>query len=171
MKMSDGEKLIAMMLADLLEHLEVRGEINTALIKEAIYGDDLWAIQWGHSGLFHNEGPSDEIVDETAKIMTMCRVLENSIAELSDHDREQIPERQRRVFEGFDGNEEPHYGVAVMLLEQLNRYREFQDRDLNSHHNTLEKYRAMREVFDQVYAGARPLSLRDIQTVLAAPNR
>ncbi|GBF86486.1 hypothetical protein AsFPU3_3557 [Aphanothece sacrum FPU3] len=52
MKMSDGEKLIAVMLADLLEHLEVRGEINTALIKEAIYGDDLWAIQWGTAASF-----------------------------------------------------------------------------------------------------------------------
>lgn len=172
MKLSNGEKLIALMLADLMEHFEVNSEIDPSFVKTAIYGDDAWALRWKYNGAFHDGGPDDEIVDETAKIMTMCRVVENSIAQLSEEERAEIPEHDQTVFVGFDGNEEPHYGVAKMLIEHLDRFTEWEHRDLNSHHNTLDKYRAMRRAFDRMempMSGAYPLN--DIMTILDAHGR
>lgn len=169
MKLSDGEKLIALMLADIMEAGRVKGDIDPSFVKTAIAGDDLWALRWKYDALFHNEGPSDAVVDETAKIMTMCRVLENSIAELDPAERDTIPARQRRVFVGFDGNEEPHFGVATMLVKELDRFTEWADRPLNAHSRTIDKYRRMKAVYDRLdipYAGE--FKLTDIQNILDA---
>lgn len=169
MKLSDGEKLIAFMLADIMEALKVDHDLDPGFIKTAIAGDDLWALRWKYGSIFHGEGPSDEVVDETGKLMTMCRVMENSIAQLSSEDRNKIPEHQQQVFVGFDGNEEPHYGVAVMLVEQLSRFAEWEKRPLNSHHNTLDRYRRMKRIFDGIKTGPRGLlDLAAIKQVLAA---
>lgn len=170
MKLTDGEKLIAYMLADLMERLGVESEIDPDLVKEAIAGDDLWALKWKYDSLFHNDGPSKGVVSETADIMTMCRVLETSIAHLEEEELGAIPEDKRQVFEGFDGNEEPHYGVATMLVEKLDRFTEWRDRPLNSHAPMLRRYRAM----FRAYKGRElPMKgvfgLNDIQTIINAP--
>lgn len=170
MKLSPGEKLIAYMLADIMDHLKVQGEIDPAFVRDAIAGDDGWALKWKYSGLFHEEGPSDEIVSETGKIMTMCRVLEDSISKLSDEDRASIPEMDQTVFVGFDGNEEPHYGVATMLVEKLDRFAEWKDRGLNSHHNTLDRYRAMYAAYRHMKPTMNGFNLHDIHTILHAPE-
>lgn len=167
--MSDGEKLIAFMLADIMKSQKVEGEIDPDFVTTAIAGDDLWALKWKYGGLFETEGPSDDIVDETAKIMTMCRVVENSINQLSPDERDKISERERTVFVGFDGNEEPHFGVASMFVEKLDRFTEWADRSMNSHHNTIEKYRSMKRVYDGLPRSTRGLlDLDGIKAVLAA---
>lgn len=171
MNLSDGEKLIAIMLADIMERLETKGEIDPDFIKTAIFGDDAWALKWKYGGLFHRDGPSDDIVSETGEIMTMCRVLENSMAQLNADELSGIPEHQRQVFVGFDGNEEPHYGVALMLVEKLDRFTEWQDRDLNSHHRTLDRYRAMLRAYDRMEIPMKGIfGLNDIKTILEAPG-
>ncbi len=42
-KLSDGEKVILLMLCEIQEHLEVKGETDTGLVKEAICSGNLWA--------------------------------------------------------------------------------------------------------------------------------
>ncbi|APX65016.1 YfbU family protein [Sphingomonas sp. gentR] len=168
MKLSDGEKLIALMLADIMEAGGIKGEIDPSFVKTAIAGDDLWALRWKYDSFFHNEGPSEAIVDETAQIMTMCRVVENSIASLDPAERVEIPAHKQRVFVGFDGNEEPHYGVAVMLIQELDRYDEWADRPLNAHHRTIDKYRRMRAVYDRIELPLHGFELTDIQSILGA---
>lgn len=171
MKLTDGEKLIAAMLADLMKSLKVKGEIDPDFVEHAIYHSDLWAVEWKYPGLFIDEEPSEEIVLETTKIMTMCRVVETSIADLEDDDKAEIPEEDRQVFIGFDGNEEPHHYVAKTLIEQLNRYKEFADRDLNSHHSTLDRYQAMLAAYNDVKNDPGDFSLDDIKIILAASNK
>lgn len=169
MKLTDGEKLIAFMLADIMEGGGIKGDIDPAFVKTAIAGDDLWALNWKFNGLFHSGGPDDAVVEETGKIMTMCRIVENSIAHLSPESRATIPEHQHKVFVGFDGNEEPHFGVATMLVQHLDRFEEWEDRDLNSHHNTLDRYRRMRATLDeQVKNHNGLLNLAGIEAVFAA---
>jgi uncharacterized protein len=172
MKLTDGEKLITAMLADIIEHLGIKGEFDPAFIRTAVFGDDGWALKWKYSSLFHNEGPSDEVVAETAKIMTMCRVVETSISLLSEDERASIPEHKQQVFVGFDGNQEDHYGVAHTLVNELGQFEEFAERGLNSHHATLESYRAMLRAYDHMELpmnGRFPLN--DIMTILEAPER
>lgn len=167
MKLSDGEKLIAFMLADIMSAQGIHENIDPELVKTAIAGDDLWALKWKYGSLFHSEGPNDQIVQETADIMTMCRVMENSIEQLNDSDG--LPDNAMPVFVGFDGNEEPHYGVATMLVENLDRFTEWADRDLNSHHITLDRYRAMKRVYDDQPRGQFGiLELPAILAVLSA---
>lgn len=169
MKLSDGEKLIAYILADLMKGLKIDSAIDPDLVQEAIAGDDLWMLRWEYSAVFHSGGPSDEVVEETAEIMSMCRVLENSIGQLPPEELTQIDERDRTVFVGFDGNHEPHFGVAKQIVSRLGRFDEWKDRYLNSHSATIDHYRRMRKVFDGIHlpAGGR-LPIVDIKRVLEA---
>lgn len=168
MKLSDGEKLIAMMLADLMKANEVKGEIDPDFVISAITGDHTWGLKWKYPGIFHNEAPADEVVEEVTSILTMSRMVEHSIEQLSPEDRAQIPEEDREVFVGFDGNNEDHFGVAVFLVEELGRYAELEGREMNSHMPMVPKYNRMRAAYDHVAGGMGPLSLQNIQTVLNA---
>ena len=167
MKLSDGEKLIAFMLADIMEAGGIEGDIDPSFVKTIIASDSLWALKWKYHGLFHGEGADEDTVQETASFMTMCRVVENSIANLPQDERATIPEHEQKVFVGFDGNEEPHYGVAVTLVEQLDRFNEWAERGLNSHHNTVGRYRRMKNTFDRLPRGhSGLLDLAGIRAVL-----
>jgi hypothetical protein len=166
-KFSDGEKLIAIMLADIIEANGKSGEIEPDFVREAITSDHLWALRWKYPGIYHNGGNDPEVVEETAAIMTMCRVIENSINDLDPADREKIPERDRKVFVGFDGNHDDHYGVARMLIEHLDRFEEFKDRGFNSHSTVLPQYRRMMDDYKAAGgAGRSPLPLSEILSVL-----
>lgn len=172
MKLTDGEKLIALMLADLLDHVGAKGEVDPEFIKHAIFHSNTWSLEWKYPGLFTDEEePSADVIRETGDILTMCRVVEASISQLPDDQRAEIPEKERRVFIGFDGNEEMHYSVALALVEQLDRFREFADYDFNSHHPTLRRYRAMLAVYERMNLNmGAGLSLESIQAILAAPR-
>ena len=167
MKMSDGEKLISLMLADLMKHLAVEGEIDPDFVQDIVAGNDLWALKWKYGGIFHDEGPTDEVVNETTQIMTMCRNLEQSINQLGPNESSQITASDQVVFDGFDGNYEPHYGVAKMLVHKLDCFEEWVNRPLNSHTARLENYRRMLKRYEKVAISARgKLSLGDIQKIL-----
>lgn len=169
MKLSDGEKLIAIMLADIMDANKIRGEVDPDFIKEAITSGHLWALKWEYHGIFHGEDEDEPVVKETAEILDMCRVVEGSINQLSPEELEAIPEHDRKVFVGFDGNHDRHYGVARMFIQHLGRWEEFKDRGLNSHGPSLERYRAMLPVYEGVRKQSDiPFPLKDIQTVLAA---
>lgn len=169
MKMSDGEKLIAVMLADIMAANDIRGETEPEFVKSAIFGDDLWALERKYHGLFHNEGPSHETVNETTDILQMCRIVEGSIGQLSEKELSTIDENDRHIFVGFDGNHDDHYGVAEMQIEHMNLWREFRERGLNSHSRVLDKYRRQLEVFTKNDLGAEiPMSLENIKKITEA---
>jgi hypothetical protein len=46
MKLSDGEKLILIMLSDVYEKLEIEGEINPKFVKSAIGSGHPWGLKW-----------------------------------------------------------------------------------------------------------------------------
>lgn len=169
MKLSDGEKLIVIMLADLLEANGVKGEIDPSFVKGAICSGDAWALKWEYHGLFHDEQTDEKVAREAASIMTMCSVLEYSISQLSKPETAQL-KRQGHVFVGFDGNNETeHFGVASVLVEDMGRFGEFKGRSLNSHMPMLDRYRRMKLAFEGVGgAGASPLPLQMINAVLDA---
>ncbi|MET3712610.1 uncharacterized protein YfbU (UPF0304 family) [Sphingomonas trueperi] len=168
MKLTDGEKLLAIMLADVLKAVGADGEINADFVINALTGGHTWALKWKYPGLFHDESPDEEIVDEVGRILTMSRVVEHSIRELSPEDLAQIPEADRTVFVGFDGNQEAHYGVARFMVEELGRFDELRGRNMNSHMPMVPAYLRMADAYDHVQGGFGPLSLDNIQTILNA---
>jgi len=168
-KLSDGEKLIIVMLADIMKEHEVESDIDPDFVTGAINDGQLWVLEAEYPGIFHGEDASPAVVKETGEIMSMCRVVEDAIAALDEGERETIGQMDRTVFVGFDANEEPHYGVAKAYIAKLNRFDEFSKRALNSHMPTLDGYRRMvREYHCRIERARRGLPLDDIKAILSA---
>lgn len=143
--LSYGEKLELLLLCDLLDSLKVSGDVDRGKIREAIASGNTWSLSW--NVLPDNKEPSGEVVRETADILSMWRVLERDFALLTDADQQKVIDAvgfgSAPCFEGFDGNHDPHFGVASHLIENMGRFEEFSDRDLNSHtSSSLPRYRS-----------------------------
>ncbi len=169
MQMTDSERLLAVMLADLMSGLGIQGEVDAGLIKRHVINGDLWAIKMSYPGIFPTEGPSDEIVEETIDIISMMSYIEYSVSTLTDEQQAEFAGIAKARFRGFDGNNDPHYGVAETLIKDLGRFSEFKDRALNSHSQaTLASYRAMKPVYDHVFydSTGNGFSYDDLKTIV-----
>ena len=72
--LSDGEKLIAVMLSDLIKKLGVDVETNVDLVQKVIYGGHYWALGWEMQGIFHGHADKQtrvRFVVETDGVRTM----------------------------------------------------------------------------------------------------
>ena len=169
MKMTDGERLIAVMLAEVMEALQLNREIDPALVKTLVINNDGWALRRKCSGVFESEAPDDQVVEETTNILWMFGIIEHSVDKLSGDEAAEAETWPYRKWHGFDGNNDPHFGVARTMIVDLG---EFQDSrkgvNLNSHsQSSLPRYRRMYGKFDQYVQAqqAAPLSfdaLRDL---------
>lgn len=168
MKFSDGERLILVMLAEVMEEMNLNREIDPSLVKTLVYNNDEWALKRKYSGLFSSEGLSDPEVKETGDILWMWRIIEHNIAELTGEEADEAKGWNFTKFTGFDGNHDRHHGIAHTMIQTLGESQDFKDRALDSHtQGSLPRYRAMYAKFDgYVKSGkASPLSfdaLRDL---------
>lgn len=78
MKLTDGEKLILMMLAELFMHLKIKDGIDPALVARAISDGQPWALKAEYSAFLGGEDTEESIVEETGKIMSMWSFIESS---------------------------------------------------------------------------------------------
>jgi uncharacterized protein YfbU (UPF0304 family) len=152
--LSDGEKLVIIMLGELFKQLKLKSDIDPTFLEEVIYGGHYWALHWAYSGLFHGHEDSDAVVSEVVDVLDMWSFLERGFNALSKKDKERVateaePFGKHVSFTGFDGNGEAEYnGVARVLINQLDRFTEFKGRELNSHMPSLDMYRRMLSVFE-----------------------
>lgn len=175
-KLSAGEKLILLMLCDVYDHLKVKGETETKLIKEAIFSGNLWGLGWQMTGVFQGSETPPEVVSETVHVLGMWQRLEQSFKNLKSSDKEWLaraaePFGEDVRFHGFDGNNEGnHISAAHFLVDYLDRFQEFKGRDLNAHMPTLEAYRRMLNVFEPILQQVtnRDFSAAQIAEVLKA---
>lgn len=160
--MTDGERLIAVMLAEVMEALKLDREIDPALVKSLVINNDGWALKRKYSGIFDSETPSDEVISETTDILWMWGIIESSIDKLSGAEADEAKGWHWAAFNGFDANNDSHYGVARTMIEELGEFSTSRKGvSLNSHSQaSLPRYRRMYERFDgYVQAGqAAPLS-------------
>lgn len=174
LSLSEGERLITIMLCDLFKHLKVESEIEPDFVEEVIYGGHYWGLDWKYSGLFHSHTDSEAVVSEVVDILDMWRFLERGFNELSKEDMEQVaadakPFGEHVVFSGFDGNGEGQYiGVARFMIDQLDHFTGFKGRDLNAHMPMLGIHRRMLSVFEPIRATliGRELSAAEITRIL-----
>ncbi|WP_086930580.1 YfbU family protein [Agarilytica rhodophyticola] len=156
MKITDGEKLILLMLSELYDTLDVDGEIEPDFIRSAIYSDKTWSIPWKYSGIPFENQETPGIVKEVLDILDMWSFIEYSYGELNDEDRayvekEASPFGKDPKFRGFDGNNETDYmGTASFIVNQLDRFEEFKGRNFNSHLPSVDSYRRMLTVFNKM---------------------
>lgn len=152
MKLSDGEKLILMMLSKMSEKHNPDADTDLKFIEEAIISNNTWGIPWKYSGIPFEDNKTPEDVKEVVNILEMWHFIEASYAALSDDDKSRLekeaePFGKNPKFRGFDGNNEPQIGIAQFLIEQLDRFGSFKDRDLNSHMPSIDTYRRMYSAF------------------------
>lgn len=150
MKLSDGEKLIVAMLADIHTHLNVQGQVDAARVKTSLFDGHLWSLKWDMPGLFEGEEPDEITIRETGDFLTMWEFIEDSYNSLGQPDQAAVQAQnsgRAPTFSGFDGNHERHFGVARHMVNTMNRFGQFSGRNLNSHGPSVEKYRRMYDVF------------------------
>lgn len=178
---SSGEKLIIAMLCDLYSRFPAdKGNQNLydfdpAFIDKAAVGEDHWALEWQYPRMFKGIVQNEETASEVAAVLDMWEWIELSYDRLPSEDRRFL-EQERGItrdwvkFEGFDGNEEPdHYHIATIMLDDMDLFRHFKGRDLNSHFPWLDSYRRMLKLFSHMKAPLRNkyrLSKEDISELI-----
>ncbi len=152
---SDGEKLIMTMLCDIYRGLNIKnGEVDPDFILSALMGGHYWGLAWEYPGILHSHQDREQIVSEVANILDMWLFLESGYGRLSDEQKKQVaaeldPFGKDVRFPGFDGNyESDHYSIARFLVDKMNRFPSFKNRDLNSHSGRLTGYRQMLMTFE-----------------------
>lgn len=176
MKLSDGEKLIILLLSELYEKLDVKGEMDAGFIKSAIAGDQTWGIRWKYPGIPFDEATDPTVVREVVDILDMWSFIEHSYGRLTDEQKSELEERvgdfgKNPRFAGFDGNNETdHMATAIFLVNDLERFEVFKGRSLNCHHPSLEMHFRMLEKFNPIRSKLSfdPPSVDQIASVLEA---
>jgi len=154
MKLSDGEKLILVMLTDLYEKLGIDSGIDAKLVRAAVYSGNEWGLKQGLPGVFSDRTIDPSLVTEVGNILQMWWGLEEAYARLT-------PEEKKRVdkaidpfsvqFDGFDGNNESeHLSIAHFVINQLNQFGHFKGRAMNSHSPSLAPSRRMLSAYDSM---------------------
>jgi uncharacterized protein YfbU (UPF0304 family) len=154
--LTDGEKLIAMMLGDLIQATNVEVETDVDLVRKVILGGHYWALNWEMPGIFHGHSDKQRRVRFVVDVLDMWSFIEEAFERLDEEGRSRLaaalgPLGEDVKFPGFDGNEEgEHHSIARFLVEDLQRFVRFREghRDLNSHWPTLDGYKAMLSVFE-----------------------
>lgn len=155
MELSNGEKLILIMLSEIYEHLKIDGDINPELVKNAIFGEQTWGLAWAYPGIVgSSENKTPPVVSKVLDILEMWELLENSYKRLQPADKARVEEEADPFgsdvrFRGFDGNNETEYMTAAgFLVNDLERFSIFKGRDLNSHMPSLDIYERMMAIYN-----------------------
>lgn len=152
--LTDGERLITSMLADVSAHLRVKGETDVRFVKKVLYGGHYWAFGWEMPGLFHGHADKQERVRFVVDVLDMWMFIEEAMMKFSAKEKKRVeteaePFGKYVHYFGFDGNNESEYlSIASFLIEDMGRFSIFKDRGhVNSHHPTLDTYGRMLSVF------------------------
>lgn len=176
LNLSDGEKLIAMMLAELIKKLGVDVETNVDLVQKVIFGGHYWALGWEMPGIFHGHADKQSRVRFVVDVLDMWSFIEEAFEKLGKNERKRLateadPIGENVQFPGFDrNNESEHFNIARFLVDDLQRFSRFREgnRDLNSHFPTLEGYGRMIQVFEPIRKTliGRRLSVDELVSIL-----
>ncbi|AUH34641.1 YfbU family protein [Paracoccus tegillarcae] len=168
--LSYAEKINLLLLCDLLDGLEIDSSVDRDAIRKAISSGNTWSLTW--DVLPDYPEPIKDVVTETADILSMWRVLEHDFSQLSEADKELVSTNAGPgadiAFEGFDGNNDPHYGVACHLIQTMGRFDEFSKRGLNSHSSvSLQRYRRILKQYKAALKGVgKGFSAHDLIEIL-----
>ncbi|MDA9498425.1 YfbU family protein [Bradyrhizobium sp. CCBAU 11357] len=176
MKLSDGEKLILLMLADIYKAMKIKGEFDPDFISNTIFKDQLWGFNWELSGIPFEAAEDPSEVRETTDFLDMWMFLEEGYEALGPAEKKQLEKDAEPFgtdvkFPGFDANNEPHYHVASYMLNDMrHRFDYFKGRNLNSHSHSVDAYKRMYRVFEPIRNRLhnRRLNLAELTEILKA---
>ncbi|WP_090944431.1 YfbU family protein [Azotobacter beijerinckii] len=172
MKLTDGEKLITLMLCELYDKLQMNSEIDPDFLRTAIYTGNEWSLAWKYPGIPFEDQKDPEQLKEILDILDMWEHVELSYDQLSPEDKttlDALPFGKKPRFFGFDGNNEAEYiGITSILLNELDRFQRFKGRDLNAHMPTLDIYHRMLPTYNlRRKQGLELLGVSDLSVILS----
>jgi uncharacterized protein YfbU (UPF0304 family) len=172
-ELSDGDRLILMLLTDLLKPTSKRSGVEGDFIIDAITGGHYWALDWQYPGLFHGHRDKPSAVADVLDILECWMLVETGMVALADKDRKYVLATTGAApnFLGFDGNYEgEHLGIARFLVERMERFPHFKGRNFNSHVPVLDSYRRMARAFAPIRntLHRREMSVSELITVFHA---
>lgn len=171
MQLTDGEKLIVLMLCDMHKALNLNGTIDPDFVRSTLVSGDLRQLKWQMDGLLHRREDGDNTVQEVGDILSMWSAIERGYKRLSAAGKQEVeaeagPLGRGVRFSGFDGEtEREHRDVAHFFIETTGRFERFQGRNLDAHMPTLDGYRRMLNVFAPMRPSAGEPSLGTRQII------
>lgn len=173
MKLTNPEKLILNMLANLNEKCGIDTE-QAKLVNRAIVTGNTWALsvapEFGHINGDTPE-PLPKNVEFVYEVLGMWNILEHSIAQLTQEQRDELNKGYRLAFDGFDGNNETELmGIVQFITGDLKKFQGFHGRYVNSHAPRRDDYLDMLRVYKPIYKAAHDstLGFDDLKTILSA---
>lgn len=181
MNLSNGEKLILMMLADIYEKLGIDDGFDPEFVRSAVTNDQAWGFSWRYPGIPFENIEEPAVVKEVLDILDMWSFIEYGYEQLNDSQKEKLlvdlDQTESFVrFGGFDyNNNSEHVSAMNFIINDLDRYTEFKGRYLNTHTMTsLPRYREMLEVFksvrERMELGLNGLSYNNLHALLDPKN-
>jgi len=178
MKFTDEQRLIVMMLADIQKELKINREFDPDFIGKAAAWKHEFAIGWKHSSIFDGNDTPDGfrfVID----VLDMFSFLERANAKLTAPERADLDARvgwstKGRLFDGFDGNNEPelrsYVDVAINELGMFEDLKNGKYDDFNSHGAREERYARMLDAFLTIrpQLGDRSITVDELVEVLSA---
>jgi uncharacterized protein YfbU (UPF0304 family) len=172
--LTNPERLILVMLAEIYEHLGIKSEVDPAFLKEAISTGNTWGITVKMSGLVAVDG--DEFppeVRQVSEILNLWRFLVRAYESFDAADKKSVLAGagvHGIEFPGFDrNNESQQLSIARFMVERLDMFTELQVN--NSHVPILDRYHRMLKKFEPLYPGEmakRELNVAEVIDILKA---
>jgi uncharacterized protein len=173
MNLSEGERLILVMLCDIHKALNLKGAIDPDTLKPLL-------LDAGKNGAVVNGGAGDHldrtaVTTEVGEILDMWSAIERGYKHLSVDQKREVeigagPLGRGVRFSGFDAESEIAYReVAHVLIEEASQFDRFQGRNLDAHMPALAGYRRMLRIYGPMrsVSGDRRL---DVQQIIALAN-
>jgi uncharacterized protein YfbU (UPF0304 family) len=175
--LTEPEKLMLLMLADIHEHLGIEdGSVDGEFVRAAIADGQTWALSSKYRAqAYASEDKSRAEADEVYDILDMWRFLEEGYAALGAADQARVNEVNHGhpvQMPGFDGHEDQIH-IAKFIVERMEHFESLKDRAIDCHSPTRERYAAMVSAFKPLRAqlgsgGRRDLTADEIITVVKA---
>lgn len=167
------------MLADLHDHFKIN-EVDTKLIKQAIYSNNTWALSWELHGIVGDSPePTPPEVSLVVDVLDMWSFIEEAYERYDATEKSALEEKAAPfgkdvAFPGFDGNNESEYlSITKFLTKEMDRFPRFAERYLNSHCQVMDGYRRMLEKFlaTRPMLDGRGLSVEEMADILNARRK
>jgi uncharacterized protein len=162
LNITDSEKLILTMLAEIKQGLKLKGGVDAEFVEAAIsYGYD-WAFDLESFEIQTEKTPIPENVQEVMDILEMWAWLEADYDKLSAEDKALVKEVNQGKdvrFPGFDGHRD-ELSIANFLTNHLNGFGHFKGRVIPDSHGLgmdMDDYRRMLLAFERAREMYNPL--------------
>src|SRR5688500_17872043 len=111
MNLTDGERLINMMLCDIYKTLNVKGVVDPELVRSSIFSE---CRKWLVDKIANDDGSSNRLDEEVSQILEMWSAIERGCKRLPANEKDQVeaeagPLGRGVRFSGFDDDAEHEY--------------------------------------------------------------